>query len=42
MNRFESELKKDYKKESDFWNDYFKARDEYYNEVKNYINSLYQ
>ena len=28
--RFESELKNTYKKESDFWNDYFKARDQYY------------
>ena len=30
--RFAEELKKNYKKESDFWNDYFKYRDEYYEE----------
>lgn len=30
--RFEEELKNNYQKESDFWNDYFKYRDEFYNE----------
>ena len=30
IDRFESELKQNYQKDSDFWNDYFKARDEYY------------
>ena len=29
VDRFEEELKSNYKKESDFWNDYFKYRDEY-------------
>ena len=32
MNRFEEELKENYNKKSDFWNDYFKYRDEYYGE----------
>ena len=29
VDRFESELKPLYKKESDFWDDYFKSRYEY-------------
>ena len=32
VDRFESELKSQYKDEHEFWDDYFKARDEYYNE----------
>lgn len=32
MDRFEAEIKPQYEDESEFWNDYFKARDEYYNE----------
>ncbi len=30
--RLEAELKPQYEEESDFWNDYFKARDEFWNE----------
>jgi hypothetical protein len=30
VDRFEAELKSKYKDEREFWNDYFKARDEYY------------
>ena len=30
--RFVEKLKQNYKKESDFWNDYFKYCDQYYEE----------
>lgn len=32
VDRFESDLKPKYRDEHKFWDDYFKARDEYYNE----------
>lgn len=32
IDRLEAELKPQYEKKSDFWNDYFKARDEFWNE----------
>lgn len=32
VDRFEAEVKPQYEDECEFWNDYFKARDEYYNE----------
>ena len=32
IDRFEAELKLKYKYERKFWDDYFKTRDEYYNE----------
>lgn len=32
MDRFVEELKQNYKSEKDFWNDYFKARYDYYEE----------
>ena len=32
VDRFEAELKPEYEDKRKFWNDYFTARDEYYNE----------
>ena len=35
IDRFENELKQNYKSKHEFWDDYFHERDEYYNEVNN-------
>ena len=36
VDRFEAELKQNYENEHKFWDDYFRARDEYYDELYEY------